>query len=148
MTVAQQILDLISKTESRSDQQKVFTEKEHQTVYIAAYQFYQIGEYTKACELFVQLTQSQPLNAAAWKGLASCYQMLSLWDVALNAWAFCSLLEETDAAPHYYAAECLHAQKQHQEAKKALTKARSLCQGPKGASLLQKINLLEEFCTT
>ncbi|MCX6986782.1 MAG: hypothetical protein NT065_01280 [Chlamydiae bacterium] len=147
MNLQEYILDILEKNKDSSEQERVFTQKEVETIYIAAYQFYQIGEYTKSCELFLQLTKSFPLQSSGWKGLASAYQMQGLWDPSLTAWAFCSLLEAKDPACHYHAAECLHAKKEYEEAKKALAKARMLSMSEEHTALLQKINLLEEFCT-
>ncbi|NDD58851.1 MAG: hypothetical protein EBZ47_06330 [Chlamydiae bacterium] len=145
MTQTEGILELITQTQQSTAKEKEVSAQDLETIYISAFQLYQIGNYSKALDLFMQLTLACPFEAPFWKGLASCYQMQGLWDLALNAWSHSALLDSNDPTAHYHAAECMHAQKNFEEATKALHLAKKLCTEDK---LLTKINALFEFCKT
>lgn len=143
MIIAQTVLDMIAETKEASSHLRSFSEEEIETLYASAYHMYNQGNYNKSSELFLQLTASNPYEESYWRGLASAYQMQSLWEESLHAWALCALLKEQDPLPHYHAAECLYSQKETEEALKALAQAKLRASGDE--ALLSKIQLLQEL---
>ncbi len=118
--------------------------EEHPSLYAAAYASYEAGDYEKALELFLALTQSAPFDKAHWKGLASTQQMLSDYEAALHAWSIAALLNEQDPWVHFHAAECLLSLGDRHQASKALMMSESrLDTDPSHAELRNKIELLK-----
>ena len=139
------VLEMIAEAKEATSHLKTYSQAELENLYASAYHLYSQGSYAKATELFIQLTLSNPYEIIYWKGLAGSYQMQSMWEEALHAWALCSLLNEEDPESHFHAAECLFSNNEKQEALKALCIAKRLCK--EGDPLLAKINLLEELCS-
>lgn len=144
MSIAKAVLDMVTESKEMSHKIKNYSDEEIQTLYVSAFQFYQQGNYTKALDLFLQLTTNCPYEPNFWKGLASTYQMQSLYDEALHAWALYALLEPQDPYAHYHAAECLFAKSDKKESSIALNKALELCKKDHEA-LINKIKLFKEF---
>ena len=89
-------------------------------VYQDALAQYEAGSYDRATDLFCHLSEEHPLSVDVWKGLAACYQMRACYREALMAWAMAALLDRNDPVAHFHAAECLLANGEIGEAKKAI----------------------------
>lgn len=147
MTIADAVIDMMNETKEATSHLRTFTPADLETLYSSAYHFYNQGSYVKASDLFMQLTLSNPYEETYWRGLASTYQMQSLWNEALHAWSLCAILKENDPLPHYHAAECLYSQQEMEDALKALTQARLRCKEDDDIVLLSKIQVLQELCS-
>lgn len=113
-----------------------------ETLYAAAYGFYEIGEYAKSGDLFTHLILHDPFEERFWKGLASSRQMKREYKAALHAWSVLCLIEKQPSAAQYHAAECLLSLGDREDALKALRLAlRSIGEGD---PLLEKITHLQE----
>lgn len=93
---------------------------EQETVYAAAYGFYETGAYSKAAEFFTHLIFHNPFEKRFWKGLASARQMSGDYQAALHAWAILCFLAPDDPLPHFHSAECLISMGEQNEAIQAL----------------------------
>jgi len=144
MTMKDAVLEMIAEAKEATSHLNTYSQDELESIYASAYHLYTQGNYPKATDLFMQLTLSNPYEIMYWKGLAGSYQMQSMWEPSLHAWALCSLLNEADPDSHFHAAECLFSDNQREEALKALALAKGLCK--EEDPLLAKINLLQELC--
>jgi type III secretion system low calcium response chaperone LcrH/SycD len=145
MGIASQILEMMGATAQIPSLAREFSEDEQKSIYSSAFQHYALNQFDKAIPLFSQLTMIAPLQIAYWQGLASCYQMQGLYDLALHSWAMCSLLDSADPVAHYHAGECLFAKEDHHEALKAI----NLCLlASSDANLTQKAQRLKALCNT
>lgn len=144
MSVADKVLEMLSLS-SAENIGAPLSAVEQESLYTAAFQFYEMANYAKAAELFSRLTQVNPFEEAFWKGLAGCHQMQGLWTEALHGWALCALLSEKDPLPHFHAAECLASNGEKEEAMKALSRAKELCKEQNNTSLLAKIVSMQEL---
>ncbi|MBM3198389.1 MAG: hypothetical protein FJZ58_03935 [Chlamydiae bacterium] len=97
-------------------------------MYEQAYALYQQGHYQLAGEFFSKLCLRNPLQTSTWKGLASCLQMQSLWEDALQAWSVAISLTSDDAACYLHQGECLLSLHRKEEALQSLQKAELLGQ--------------------
>jgi type III secretion system low calcium response chaperone LcrH/SycD len=141
MSIADKVLSMIQSSAAMSVGESLSAE-EQESLYTAAYKFYEIGNYQKAGELFLRLSEVNPFEEAYWRGLAGAYQMQKMWQEALHGWALCALMKEEDPLPHYHAAECMLSSGEESEAIKALCKAKELCQKINNLSLLAKIDAM------
>lgn len=97
-----------------------------QALYSEAVQEYDAGHYDKAHDFFCYLSTELPMQPEIWKGLASCNQVRKYYPEALMDWSMAALLDPNDPMPHFYAAECLFAQGDRVEARKAVRLALGL----------------------
>lgn len=124
-----------------------FTEEELKTLYTAAHQCYETGDYKKAGELFTLLAKASPFEFHYWQGLASSEQMQKNYRGALHAWGVAAILHEHNPLIHFHAAECLISEGETGEAAKALEMAEAQCQQDQ-IELLNKIALLKTLHTS
>ncbi len=102
-----------------------------QALYSNAVSEYEAGAYEKACDGFSHLSTIAPAQSDVWKGLAACHQVQKNYTEALMAWSVAALLDTSDPAIHFHAAECLVAQGNPSEARKAVRIALGLpCSEP------------------
>lgn len=99
---------------------KPFSKSQRETIYAAAFGKYQIGEYSQAGDLFIQLIMHDPYDTRFWKGLAATKQMQKEYRASLHAWAIFALLSGHQSMGHFHAAECYLSLDEKEEAKKAL----------------------------
>lgn len=128
-----------------AEKAKPLSKEEQNELYTTAFNLYNDGHYETAAELFTKLVLSTPFNHGFWKGLASCEQMKKQYPAALHAWCMVALLDDKDPSPHFHAAECLLAQGDDAEAKKALNAAEKLLnpETDEGKLLAEKIQVLK-----
>ena len=91
-------------------------------LYQEAYDAYYQEDYKRAVECFSKLVVLEPFFARSWRGFAASLQQEKRYEEALKGWAMLTLIDSS-AESHLYAAECLIALGQKQEALKALTVA-------------------------
>lgn len=91
-----------------------------QALYSEAVEKYDAGQYDKAYDLFCHLSTELSMQPEVWKGLASCNQVRQHYPEALMGWSMAALLDTNDPVPHFHAAECLLAQGDRMEARKAI----------------------------
>jgi type III secretion system low calcium response chaperone LcrH/SycD len=123
-----------------------YTEEELSTLYTAAHQYYETGDYKKAGDLFSLLAKAAPFEPHYWRGLASSQQMQKNYKDALHAWSVAAILHEHDPWVHFHAAECLISEGDAKEAAKALDLAESQCELD-DEELMDKIALLKTHYT-
>ncbi len=124
-----------------------FTEEELHSLYIAAHQFYETGDYKKASEMFTVLAKAGPFEPHYWYGLASSEQMQKKYRDALHAWGVVAILQTEDPMIHFHAAECLISEGETKEAAKALDLAEARV-AQNDSALREKIALLKTLYTT
>jgi len=72
-----------------------------------AYNLYLSYDYINGETVFRRLVIARPYEPKFWKGLASCIQMQGRYEDALLPWSILSIIDPTNPAPHFHAAECL-----------------------------------------
>jgi len=125
MSVLEEALTSIAKR-AESDlpiHPRPFNSADIEVLYAAAYGLYETGDCERAEPLFRQLVVSKPLDLRHWTGLGAVLQMQAKYDEALTAWSMAALVDTLDATPHFFAAECLLALGQADEALKAIAEA-------------------------
>ncbi|EXJ15656.1 SycD/LcrH family type III secretion system chaperone [Imhoffiella purpurea] len=85
---------------------KGIAREELEAVYGIAYNSYAGGDYQKARKLFQFLCFFDHLERKYWLGLGGCRQMLEDYAPAIEAYTFAMLLDSSDPAPPFHAAEC------------------------------------------
>lgn len=153
-----QFQELLKKLSLSPKKAGSLSPKRQETLYTAAFAFYEEGAYLKAERLFFSLLLSNPWQLPYWEGLASARQMQKKYEEALYAWAIVNLLDESMPLPHFHAAECLVSLGKREDALLALALARSRFLGqthPVQPHLdaemdiwISRIELLENFCKT
>ena len=103
--------------------EKTLSEAEKEALYAFAFDAYTCENYSEGIRLFKYLTATSSLTSKYWKGLASCLQLTSQFQEALNCWSMVVLLEETDPMPHFHAAQCFIALNNQEDAMKAINLA-------------------------
>lgn len=141
-----EMMAFLNPDKEAKKEQKGYPLEEQEILYNAGRGFYDSGQYEKGADLFTQLILSDPFETTYWKGLASCYQMLPNYPQALRAWSMVALLCETDAMPHFHAAECLVTMGEKTEALKALECAQLRIVQEDEQPLKAKIDLLKQVC--
>ena len=120
-----------------------FSVQEQEDLYAAAYQCYEIGNYSVAAQYFTKLVLCNPLEEKFWRGLASSKQMAQEYLAAVHAWGSSAFLTGDDPLPHFHAAECFFSLNDKKQAFLALHAAEKLLQ-PEDNALKAKIEILKQ----
>lgn len=110
---------------------KGFTVDEIEAAYSVAYSFYQQGKYEDARKLFQYFSTFEHTDRRFWMGLAASLQKLRQYEKAILAYGAASLLDVSDPAPPFHAAECHIAIKDWENARKALEATLTIAEGEK-----------------
>lgn len=97
-----------------------FTAEELTNFYLIGLDLFHQTHYEDASNVFLLLTQLNPLIGNFWSGLALSEEKRGELQDASNAYLFAAGLEEETLAPHIDAIRCLLLLKQEQEAKRIL----------------------------
>src|SRR3990167_7216426 len=111
-------------------------------LYTLGYHLYESGELEKAKLCFERLILDYPFEERFIKALASCYQMLKLFDEAAKCWMHALVLEPGCAYFAFQAGDCFVRLGKKTEAKQAFQMARGSAHEDK--ELLTKIELMEQ----
>ena len=122
---------------------KGFGLDEIEAAYSVAYSFYQQGKYQEARKLFQYFSIHEHTDRRFWMGLAACLQKLSEYNKAILAYGAAAMLDVTDPAPPFHAAECHIAIQDWENARTALEAALNVAEGEtEHASYSQRANAL------
>ena len=100
--------------------------EEKEELYPLALDAYTCGNYEEGTKLFKHLVAVSSLTCKYWKGLASCLQLSGNLQEAASSWAMVVLLDGKDPTAHFYAAQCLMALGNKEDALKAMTLAKEM----------------------
>jgi len=103
---------------------KGFSQEQMEAIYSVAYNFYQVGKYQDATQVFSWLGLFNPFVPKYWMGLGASLQMAKEFERALHAYAVAALTSEPeDPTPHLHAGECYLGTGNLEEALKAFQMA-------------------------
>ncbi len=109
--------------------------------YSHGFALYNGGNVPEALEVFEVLSAQRPLESRNWVAFASSLQELKEYERALRGWAMAAILDDSNAYPHFYAAQCHLSLGQKEEANTALSAA---AKRAATEELQDKIKLLKE----
>jgi type III secretion system low calcium response chaperone LcrH/SycD len=75
-------------------------------MYGKAYDFYKMGKFQYACQIFKILAQLNPEEPKYFLGLAGCYHNTKDYATAANNYKFCGMIDPSSPIPHYHASDC------------------------------------------
>lgn len=96
------------------------SDAEMEAVYSMGVNFYNAGNWEDAAKTFKFLTTFDHLNSKYWTGMGNILQAQRKFAEAVETYRFASFLDLENPRPTYYAAECLAALGQKEEALAAL----------------------------
>lgn len=102
-------------------------DKEMESVYAMAYNFYRAGNYADAEKIFHYLCLIDHLTLKYWLGLGATQQVQKNYSGAVKAYAYASMLDIHDPRPQIHAAECWLAMQDKENAVSALTALMEFC---------------------
>ncbi|CAM3784371.1 MULTISPECIES: SycD/LcrH family type III secretion system chaperone [Vibrio] len=87
-----------------------------ETVYHAAFNYYNMGSYEEAVSIFQFLCAFDHFKVKYFIGLGSCLFMLKQYDSAIETYSYAGLIDGDDPRPPYYSAKCHLMLGKHQAA--------------------------------
>lgn len=96
------------------------TDKEMESMYAIAYNFYNHGKFDRANDLFTALCQMDTYEPKYWIGLGAARQMQKNYEKAIDAYGMATLFDAQNPLPAFYAAHCYMKLKNHERAIQAL----------------------------
>lgn len=96
------------------------TDKEMESIYAIAYNFYNHGKFDRANDLFTALCQMDTYQSKYWIGLGAARQMQKKYEKAIDAYGMATLFDTKNPFPAFYAAHCCMKLKDHDRAIQAL----------------------------
>ncbi|QLH36287.1 MAG: SycD/LcrH family type III secretion system chaperone [Parachlamydiaceae bacterium] len=99
------------------------TTQQVEGVYARAYNFYQVGRYSEAAQIFRVLMMLNGSETKYVLGLAACFQMLKEYKDAADIYTFCTLIDPQNPIPYYHMSDCFMNLKDIPSAKVALKMA-------------------------
>jgi len=120
----QDLMERLLSGETTLQEVKGLTDEQMEALYGVAYNYYMIGKYVDASQLFTWLTLCNPFTGKYWLGLGASLQLARDFERALYAYGMAAVTgEPKDPTPHLHAAECYLAQGVMEDARKALKMA-------------------------
>jgi len=118
----QDIQDIISKFSDFATVREFrgISDAQLEAVYSTGLNFYSAGKYAEAEKIFRFLVVFEHTSSRFWTALGSARQAQRKIDDALQAYQFASFLDLENPRPAYYAAECLLAKGDRENALNAL----------------------------
>lgn len=104
------------------------SDEQCEALYLLAHRHYAAQDYIEARKLFALMAAASPVDVRGHMGLAACLHMEREHERAVRHYFLASLLDLTQPAPVLHSAECLLALGRTEDARKALTLARSQAQ--------------------
>lgn len=94
--------------------------------YVVAYNLINEKQYSDSADLFLLLTMLNPYVKDYWMGLGISEQENTKYDVAINSFAMCSMLDKTDPMPHVSSAQCYLNVNDRDSAERELSEANAI----------------------
>ncbi|PWU07405.1 MAG: CesD/SycD/LcrH family type III secretion system chaperone [Verrucomicrobia bacterium] len=113
------------------------TDKEMESIYATAYNFYTHGKLDRAKDIFSALCQMDPYQAKYWLGLGATRQMQEKYEKAVEAYGMATLMDIKNPLPSFYAAHCLMKLNDHDRTISALETVIEVCKSNKEHKGLQ-----------
>jgi type III secretion system low calcium response chaperone LcrH/SycD len=108
VTTLSEISDLFGINEQVLNGRACFkiSPESYETLYATAYELYKNGKYEVAKSFFRFLTLTDSFERKNWMGLAACYQMLKLYEEAIECYSAAAVQDPSDPYVHWHAADC------------------------------------------
>ncbi|HEV8051387.1 MAG TPA: SycD/LcrH family type III secretion system chaperone [Parachlamydiaceae bacterium] len=114
-------------------------------LYSMGYQLYRNGKYEDAKCFFRFLTLNNSFERKYWMGLGACYQMLKLYNEAIECYSAAAIQDPTDPYVHLHAADCYFHMHNLAKAKEALESAMITAKDDKAyEGLIPKLQLISD----